>query len=205
MFTPAIAQDYIPAPLPIEEDKDAYQYMEQSAETIDIMPAKSTIVGQNIMMSENGTHPALKLTPDKSQIIRLDRPAASVIVGNPNHVSVLSESTTTLVFVPKVPGATFVTILDKNSDVIMERHVIVGTPKEKYMRIRRSCAGEKSEDCQTTRVFYCPDTCHEVGVSRGEDGARGAGNSAPNNSSSDDNTSNTEITNNDGIEQDATN
>lgn len=44
----------------------------------------------------------------------------------------------------------------------MQRHVIVASPKEKYMRIRRSCAGSDDDTCQSTSVFYCPDMCHEI-------------------------------------------
>ncbi|MBK7361953.1 MAG: hypothetical protein IPJ01_06550 [Micavibrio sp.] len=42
----------------------------------------------------------------------------------------------------------------------MQRHVIVASPKEKYVRIRKSCASSKG--CQPTQVYYCPDMCHEI-------------------------------------------
>ena len=115
------------------------------------------------------THTPVRLTPDKSELLRLDEKAGSVIIGNPNHVSVLAESADTLVLVPRVPGATHVTILDADKNVIMARHVIVASPKKKYVRIRRSCAGE--ENCQATQVYYCPDMCHEIVMGGGEDGA----------------------------------
>ncbi|MGB0719211.1 MAG: pilus assembly protein N-terminal domain-containing protein [Bdellovibrionales bacterium] len=112
--------------------------------------------------NETQTHPTLKLSPDKSEILRLDDNAGSVIIGNAAHLSVLAENARTLILVGKAPGATYLTVLDSDKNVIMQRHVIVGAPKENYVRIRKSCAGR--EDCQKTQVYYCPDTCHEVNI-----------------------------------------
>lgn len=107
------------------------------------------------------THPALYLTPDKSDIIRLDRPAASIIVGNEAHVNVLIDTPYTLLAVPRMPGASYFTVLDQHSRIIMQRHVVVGAA-EQYVRVRRSCRGASS-GCETTSVFYCPEgMCHQV-------------------------------------------
>lgn len=107
------------------------------------------------------THPMLRLTPDKSELVRLDRNAISVIVGNPAHLSVLLDTPNTLVLVPRVPGATYFTVLDAAGDVVMQRHVIVGSPKKNYVRVRRSCANG-AEGCRATSVYFCPDICHEI-------------------------------------------
>ncbi len=105
----------------------------------------------------------VKLTPDKSEILRLDRAAGSIIIGNPVHLSILADSPTTLVLVPRLPGATHFTILDKRGEVIMARHAIVASPKEDYVRVKRVCR-EDSDGCTDTSVFFCPDTCHEIGI-----------------------------------------
>ena len=52
--------------------------------------------------------------------------------------------------------------MDATGNVVMQRHVIVASPKEKYVRVRRSCATAENKNCQTTQVFYCPDMCHEI-------------------------------------------
>ncbi len=111
------------------------------------------------------THPMLRLTPDKSDIVRLDRNAVSVIVGNPQHLSVVLDSPKTLVLIPRGAGATYFTVLDDKGEVVMQRHVVVASPKKNYVRIRRSCAndtGRGRSDCQPTSVYFCPDICHEV-------------------------------------------
>ncbi len=116
--------------------------------------------------SKNITHDAIKLTPDKSEVIKLDRPASTVIVGNPSHVSVLADSSNTIILVARAPGATHFAALDADGEVIMARHVIVASPQKKYMRVRRSCA--TTENCQTTQMYYCPDMCHEILLDTGE-------------------------------------
>ena len=107
------------------------------------------------------THPVLNLTPDKSVIVRLDRPAASVIVGNEAHVSVLIDTPTALVVVPRMPGASYFTVMDAERRTVMKRHVVVG-PAGQYVRVRRSCA-TATGNCEHTSTFYCPDgMCHPI-------------------------------------------
>ena len=113
---------------------------------------------------EDATHPMIRLTPDKSEIVRLDAEARSIIVGNPVHLNVLMDNTTTLILSPQAPGATHFTVLDQNGRIIMQRHVIVASPKERYVRIRRSCANAGGGGCAQTSVYFCPDMCHEIAV-----------------------------------------
>lgn len=143
----------------------------ESSSVVDILPAASQ---ENYMApdSEDVTHPPLRLTPDKSELIRLEQDAGSVILGNPEHASILAESSTLLVIVPKMPGATYFTILDASGNVIMQRHVIVASPKEGYVRIRKTCAGSEAEAndaCSATDVYYCPDMCHNIAPSNEDD------------------------------------
>ena len=72
--------------------------------------------------------------------------------------------------VPRQPGATSLTLLNGENKVIMQRHVIVASPKEQYIRVRRSCING-GNDCAPTRVYYCPDMCHEVQIMAGQGGA----------------------------------
>lgn len=133
------------------------------AQGVDIIPAtEATATG--VDLSEATTHPPLRLTMDQSEIIRLDENAGSVIIGNPLHVSVLADSARTLVAVPQAAGASHITVLGKDGNVIMRRNVIVGSPKEKYIRIRQSCFGEFNEEagCVPTQTYYCPAMCHQI-------------------------------------------
>lgn len=144
--------------------------------TTDLMPPVSTPATLPPGSSLDGeTHPALKMTPDKSELVRLDREASSVIVGNPAQIAVMLDAPRLAVVIPRAPGATYFSVLDKDGNVIMQRHVIVAGPKKNYVRVRRSCAATaENRDCQPTSVYFCPDMCHEVSAtSTGEndDGA----------------------------------
>lgn len=133
--------------------------------------------GDHIASAKYQAEPALRMTPDKSQLITLKREATSVMVGNPNHIEIVAESSNTLVIIPKEPGASHFTVLDQNGDVIMQRHVIVAAPQKSYLRIRRTCA-RGDEGCQTTSMYYCPGMCHEIAMTtQGQTATDGANNS----------------------------
>jgi Flp pilus assembly secretin CpaC len=138
---------------------------------VDIIPAHTaTGEGTNAPFKDDeATHPILRVTTDKSEIITLDRDAASVIVGNPLHANVMADSVRKLVVIPRAPGATYFTVLDTDGNVIMQRHVIVGSPKEGYVRVKKVCNKDSGEGCKNTNVFYCPDMCHEIGSTTEQD------------------------------------
>ena len=130
-------------------------------------PAASSGVEDGDTADITVTDPMIRVSPDKSELVRLDRDAISVVVGNPSHLSVLLDTSRLLVLIPKAPGATYFTALDANGDVIMQRHVVVGSPKKNYVRVRRSCANAaRGTTCNATSVYYCPDTCHEIDVTQ---------------------------------------
>lgn len=130
---------------------------------IDIIPAPSVAEGGSAMEDLEETHPPLKLTPDKSEIINLPEDVGTVVIGNPAHFSILADSPRRLIAVPKMPGASYITVLNKAGDILMQRHVLVAPPKEKYVRVRKTCYGESAKSgCVATQTYYCPDVCHEI-------------------------------------------
>ncbi len=141
----------------------------QPAET-DLMPPVTAQSAASLPKLEAETHPVLNLSPDKSELVPLDREAHSVIVGNSSHVAVLLDTPKLAVVVPRTAGATYFTVLDKNGDVVMQRHVVVSAPKKNYVRVRRSCGNAADgQDCKPTSVYFCPDMCHEIGTASGDD------------------------------------
>jgi Flp pilus assembly secretin CpaC len=148
------------------------------AAVVDIIPAHSASGETKTPFQDSeATHPTLRVTPDKSEIISLDADAASVIIGNPQHANVMADSVRKLVVIPRSPGATYFTVLDKDGNVIMQRHVIVASPKEGYVRVKRTC-NTASSGCQNTSVFYCPDMCHEIGSQAEKDSGSSGDSSA---------------------------
>lgn len=139
--------------------------------TNDLMPPATTSAAVTLAPLDGETHPVLNVMPDKSELVRLSSDASSVIVGNPNAVTVLLDTPRLAVIIPRSSGATYFTILDKDGNVIMQRHVVVSAPKKNYVRVRRSCANAADGTaCQATSVYFCPDMCHEIGPAGGEDG-----------------------------------
>jgi Flp pilus assembly secretin CpaC len=107
--------------------------------------------------------PPLRISPDKPEILRLDRDAVNVVVGSDEHLRVVPDTNRTLILIPKKPGSTFFKALDTNGNVIMQRAVIIGGSQPQYIRIRRACING-AEGCKEYSMYYCPDTCHEVAV-----------------------------------------
>jgi len=102
----------------------------------------------------------IRLTPDRTKLLRLDQDAASVIVTNPAHASVALESQRLLVIMPRAPGTTAFTVLNRDGQVILEKSIIVTAAESKYVRVRRICDG--AEGCVESAFYYCPDGCYEV-------------------------------------------
>jgi len=107
--------------------------------------------------------PAVMLTLNKSKIIRLKSDAASVIVSNPSHISVMLDTPRVVVIVARAPGATSFTILDNSGDAILEQEVIVTSREEGYIRLSRSCP-PLLKKCVPEELFYCPDGCYRITV-----------------------------------------
>ena len=166
----------VPATASVQAEPDAAISEMSAAPTppIDVLPAKTAETKGLYFDVNEITHPQIDLTPDKSELVRLEGDAASIIIGNPAHLSIMAESSKLLVLVPRSPGASYFTVLNTKGEVVMQRHVIVASPKEKYIRVRRSCAGSSNQNCQETSVYYCPDMCHQILMADPENGSGGA-------------------------------
>lgn len=105
----------------------------------------------------------LRISPDKPEIIELERSAVNVMVGSDENLRAVPDTNRTIILIPKKPGATYFKALDENGKIIMQRHVIIGAPKNEYVRIRRACVNGE-EGCKQYSLYYCPDSCHEVDV-----------------------------------------
>lgn len=113
--------------------------------------------------------PPLRISPDKPEIVHLDKDAVNVLVGSDETLRAIPDTNRTIILIPKKPGATFFKAIDADGKVIAQRHVIIAAPagKSKYVRIRRACVNG-ADGCREYSVYYCPDMCHEVNVVQGE-------------------------------------
>lgn len=108
-----------------------------------------------------GDDDIIRLTPDNARFLRLSEDAASVVVTNPFHASVMLDSPRLLIIMPRTPGTTSFAVLNKTGSVIAEKKIVVSAIKSKYVRIRRMCPPGDAA-CVPASYFYCPDGCYEI-------------------------------------------
>ena len=126
---------------------------------------------------QGAQYPPLRMTSDKPEVVHLNKPATNIIVPNKDHAIIRPDTRRTLIIQPRQPGATFFRALDKKGDLIMQRHILVGTPKQDYVHIRRSCDAD-DEGCERESTYYCPGRCYTVNVQQ-PGSQSGGGNVAP--------------------------
>lgn len=101
----------------------------------------------------------LGVAVDHARIIEIDRPAATVIVGNPAIVDVEVLSSERLVLTGRSYGITNLVILDQAGEMILDEQVAVQTFENNTVRVYR----------QASRVTYaCAPKC-EPTVTIGDD------------------------------------
>lgn len=136
----------------------------------ELPPIPAEPATSDVLLATDATElPPLRISPDKPEVIQLDRDAINVLVGSDETLRAVPDTNRTIVLIPKKPGATYFKAIDADGKIIMQRHVIVGAPEKgnKYLRIRRACANDDT-NCKQYSVYYCPDMCHEVNVVQGE-------------------------------------
>ena len=103
----------------------------------------------------------IRMRTDRPLVLKLDQEASNILIGNDLFLNIFPDSRNTLILMPLQPGATFFRALDSDGNTILEKRVIVGTPPQDYVRVRRSCAAD-DELCAFQSIYYCPDSCHIV-------------------------------------------
>ena len=81
--------------------------------------------------------PVLGVAVDHARILKIDRPAATVIIGNPAIVDIEVLSSNRLVLTGKSYGITNVVILDSDGNPILDQQVAVQTFEDSTVRVYR--------------------------------------------------------------------
>ncbi|KQT54032.1 pilus assembly protein CpaC [Aureimonas sp. Leaf460] len=102
----------------------------------------------------------LKVATDQARVLKIDRPAETVIIGNPAIVDVTIHDASTLVLTGRSYGVTNLVVLDARGNSIVDEQVIVTSNELGTVRVYR----------QAQRVtFACSPEC-EPTVTIGDDG-----------------------------------
>ena len=105
--------------------------------------ASSSALAQNI----------IDLTIDFAKVIRLDKPAATIVVGNPGIADAAVEDETTLVLTGKAAGVTNLIMLDEKGDEVAHSLVRVSSD------VRQLTTVFYGKERQT---FSCSPVCEQV-------------------------------------------
>lgn len=98
----------------------------------------------------------IELAIDIAQVLKLERPAGTIAIGNPNIADVTVIDATTLVLTGKSTGLTNIIILDHHGGEFSSYSVRVITHGGKYVSVRSS---------QGQRSFFCNGICDSAPAS----------------------------------------
>ena len=77
----------------------------------------------------------VRLTVDRAKVVRIPRPADTVIIGNPGVVGAVLQDATTIVLTGRAAGETNIIILDDAGDPIVDETVVVGQASHATVRV----------------------------------------------------------------------
>lgn len=85
---------------------------------------------------------------DQSQILRLPRPVAEIIIGNPSIADITVQSKDMLVITGKSFGITNIIVLDADKNIIQDQRIIVQRDQTKIVNVHKR-ADRQSFNCST--------------------------------------------------------
>jgi len=88
---------------------------------------------QALMAASN----VIQVVVDQATLVRLDRPAAEIVVGNPSIADVSVQSSKLLVVTGKSFGETNLIVMDTDGKVVANRQLIVQEPRTGFVTMYR--------------------------------------------------------------------
>ncbi|MFD0917023.1 pilus assembly protein N-terminal domain-containing protein [Pseudahrensia aquimaris] len=80
---------------------------------------------------------ALKVIVDRAKVVRFDRSASTIIIGNPLIVDATLQDSQTIVLTGRSFGVTNLIVIDEAGEAIMDETVVVGAHETNSVRIYR--------------------------------------------------------------------
>jgi hypothetical protein len=97
----------------------------------------------------------IAVTLDKAKILRLDRPAAVIILAKPEIADVVLESPRFLFLIGRQPGETSFTILDSARNEILAGVLAVVPEDERHISVIRHCSAKGGGNCAPEETLSC--------------------------------------------------
>lgn len=104
----------------------------------------------------NATSRDIEVLMDQAMMVRLERPAAEIVIGNPSIADVSVQSSNTLVLTGKSFGETNLIVTDRDGKVLVNRRVVVQEPDGGFVTVYRGVSRETvhcSPNCETPLVI----------------------------------------------------
>ena len=95
---------------------------------------------QSAMAASNAASNVVQVVVDQATLVRLDRPAAEIVVGNPSIADVSVQSSQVLVVTGKSFGETNLIVMDADGKVVANRQLIVQEPRTGFVTMYRGSA-----------------------------------------------------------------
>jgi hypothetical protein len=92
------------------------------------------------VLAQNAKGPDIVVMIDQASLVRLERPAAEIIVGNPSIADVAVQSGKVLIATGKSFGETNLIVLDAEGKVVVSRRLIVQEPRTGFVTLYRGPA-----------------------------------------------------------------
>lgn len=96
--------------------------------------------------AQNGMGPDITVLVDQASLVRLERPAAEIVVGNPSIADVSVQSGKVLIVTGKSFGETNLIVVDAEGKVIVHRRLIVQEPRTNFVTVYRG-SGRQTLHC----------------------------------------------------------
>ena len=116
-------------------------------------------VANGALAQDYGEPSYVRIARDRSKVVRIPRPADTVVIGNPDIADVVLQDATTLVITGRELGETNLIILDEEGDPIVDETIVVGQATVATVTVFR--AADKSESYRCS-----PDCSAAITVTR---------------------------------------
>ena len=110
----------------------------------------AVLVAAGVSQSAIAASNVVQVVVDQATLVRLDRPAAEIVVGNPSIADVSVQSGKLLVITGKSFGETNLVVMDADGKVIANRQLIVEEPRTGFVTIYRRSARQ---------TLHCAPNC----------------------------------------------
>ena len=100
----------------------------------------AAVVAASASQSAMAASKVVQVLVDQATLVRLDRPAAEIVVGNPSIADVSVQSGKVLVITGKSFGETNLIVMDADGKVVANRQLIVQEPRTGFVTMYRGGA-----------------------------------------------------------------